>query len=535
MLAAAEWAQLFSLYNLGVILVALKVLMFLAEHLADMDVHRWWLAVTHARPLREWYPEVLQPGLTCPPFFAYFEWALSQLVPPGVRADGCLALDEHAAYGWPTVVFQRCTVVVLGLVLWWLLQWYVNSTAGSIHERRKSFVVALLLALSPGLLLMDHLHFQYNGVAFGVFVAALNAARLERFELCTALFLVLVCFDHTFMWLAPAVFAHIFRVYCLDLHRVTDRESAMGLVRWRNLARVTAIGTGILIVALGPFAYTGTLAQLHARLSLLDTPLTHHYWAPNAWAVYSFVDRVLVYLCQHVPGMQMVLTRFFFSETLSPESLALAGAAQHGQFAVLPAVTPQISVGLTLFYSLMAVLPVLYLPLYYRLLGSLVLCAYAGFVFGWHVPAKAVMVVIFPFSFLVVHDKRLLLLFQLLAGAGYVLLFPLVVSSAAWLLKGAYTYLWMVVYMLLTEEVATLLLSLLRRVFHMDRFVKVYIIALVPLVVWLGLVEVGQRHYLAHLAGLREVVLSMYCTVGVLASWGGASWLYFVDDLLWAP
>jgi alpha-1,3-glucosyltransferase len=101
------------------------------------------LAITHSLPVKEWYFEAslamsifganvseLNSGpqntsewtLDYPPFFAYFEWILSQFaqyVDPAMLDVRSLGHDS-----WKTVYFQRITVVVTELVLSFVLQLY---------------------------------------------------------------------------------------------------------------------------------------------------------------------------------------------------------------------------------------------------------------------------------------------------------------------------------------------------------------------------------------------------------------------------
>ncbi|RLV90230.1 Dolichyl pyrophosphate Glc1Man9GlcNAc2 alpha-13-glucosyltransferase [Spathaspora sp. JA1] len=399
----------YSLKNIWIVSLILKALLVVGYHSTDFDVHRNWLAITHNLHISKWYIEnTSQWTLDYPPFFAYFEWFLSQMVPDFVAKDGCLDIMEKGNYGLPTIYFQRLTVIVSELVLFYALQWMIDS-GPNFPAKRRTYVAVGSLALSPGLLIIDHIHFQYNGM-----IMPLSKYPLQR--------------------------------------------------------------------------------------------------------IFQFAPELLEN-----------------EELLRSSTRGIVGDIE---FFILPKITPTLTFLLTLFYQIMSLIPLFIQPNYRRFIGALTLCGYASFLFGWHVHEKAILIVIFPMTLLVARDRKLLAPYSLLVSCGYGSLFPLIYTSNEWLLKVLYTLLWYIIFYFNLKKVVPIPKKLEVTGgggIILDRVINGYILGFVAVVTFTSLLDLLETRYtiLQKLKFLNLMIYSVYCGVGIISSWNGFSWLYFVDESIW--
>ncbi|KAL6850847.1 glycosyl transferase [Amphichorda felina] len=495
-----------SLGQCALVAAAFKVLLFPAYKSTDFEVHRNWLAITNSLPFSEWYYEKTSEWtLDYPPFFAYFEWILAhvaRLVDPAMVRVFNLEYDS-----WQTIYFQRATVIISELVLVFALQAFIESTP--LSSKRASQVAALSIILSPGLMIIDHIHFQYNGFMYGILIWSLVLARCKSTLLSSGLvFAALLCFKHIYLYLAPAYFVFLLRAYCL---------STKSIFRIRIL-NCTKLGVGLVAIfaaALGPFAFMGQIPQMLSRLFPFSRGLCHAYWAPNIWALYSFSDRVLIHLAPRL-GLEVN------SEALGSVTRGLVGDTA---FAVLPEISPRTCFILTFFFQALPLLKLFSTPSWENFIGAITLCGYASFLFGWHVHEKAILLVIIPFSLIALRDRRHFGAFRPLAVAGHVSLFPLLYTPAEFPIKTVYTIFWLLTFLMAFDRLAPA--SNKPRFFLLDRFSTLYIAVSIPLIAYCSLVH--QMVFGKSYEFLPLMFTSSYTAIGVVGSWVGYMVVYFTS------
>ncbi|KAL2864472.1 dolichyl-P-Glc:Glc1Man(9)GlcNAc(2)-PP-dolichol alpha-1,3-glucosyltransferase ALG8 [Aspergillus lucknowensis] len=494
-----------TLTQCAIVATAFKILLFPAYKSTDFEVHRNWLAITHSLPVKEWYYEKTSEWtLDYPPFFAAFEWVLSQLAR---YADPAMLVVKNLNYdSWQTIYFQRSSVIVTELVLLYALNKFVKSVP--YPSQHLAHAASLSILLSPGLFIIDHIHFQYNGFLYGILILSIVWARKQSTLLYSGIaFAVLLCLKHIYLYLSLAYFVYLLRVYCLD-------PKSVFRPRIWNAIKLGMSVTTVFGLAFGPFASWGQLLQLKGRLFPFSRGLCHAYWAPNVWAIYSFTDRILI---PFAPRLGLPVN----DDALSSVTRGLVGDTS---FAVLPEISKEHTFGLTLIFQLLPLIKLWRRPNPDTFIGALTLCGYASFLFGWHVHEKAVLLIIIPFGLIALKDRRYFSAFRPLAVAGHVSLFPLLFTAAEFPLKTIYTLFWLILFLFVFDRIAPV--PERPRIFLVDRFSLLYITVSIPLIVYCSLVHqliFGLEQY----QFLPLMFTSSYSALGVVGSWVGFMVVYF--------
>lgn len=84
----------------------------------------------------------------------------------------------------------------------------------SIAERCKKLAAFSMIVLNVGLLLVDHIHFQYNGLLIGLLILSFDAANRGEHIMLTVCFSILVLMKHLFVFFVPVFGLYLLRSYC---------------------------------------------------------------------------------------------------------------------------------------------------------------------------------------------------------------------------------------------------------------------------------------------------------------------------------
>ncbi|KAK9094927.1 hypothetical protein Scep_026396 [Stephania cephalantha] len=328
----------------------MKLLLIPSYHSTDFEVHRHWLALTSSLPLHQWYSDsTSQWTLDYPPLFAYFERLLALFAP---FIDPQIAhLHNGLNYAAPTaLLFQRLTVIASDLCLLYACS-RLRTRPGLGLDSWRADLIWVLLVFSPGLLIVDHVHFQYNGFLIGWLLVSVSAVEEGR-----------------------------------DL--VGGRSGGGVVEGFGRLLKMGFVVGVVFGVAFGPFLYYGQIKAVLSRMFPFGRGLCHAYWAPNFWVFYIILDKVLAVL----------LTKLGFSIPASSASFTGGLVGESSSFAVLPKITPLVTFLLVLFAMSPCLIKIWREPRP-RLITRWVAYAYTcGFLFGWHVHEKASLHFVIPLA-----------------------------------------------------------------------------------------------------------------------------------------
>ncbi|KAF9800181.1 hypothetical protein SFRURICE_002867 [Spodoptera frugiperda] len=181
------------------------------------------------------------------------------------------------------------------------------------------------------------------------------------------------------------------RAYCFTISSVDGVHTPWYSFSLTNLFKLAFTVIFVFGLSFGPFIYH--IPQILSRLFPFKRGLCHAYWAPNFWAIYNFVDKVL----------QTIGTKLGLLRIPRAEASMTGGLVQQYDHAVLPTITPTMTIVLTVVTMIPALIKLWHLcaDRRYRVLSfvrCMVVCAACSFLFGWHVHEKAILMILVPLT-----------------------------------------------------------------------------------------------------------------------------------------
>lgn len=188
----------------------------------DFEAQRHWLEITISLPIGDWYRntasnDLLYWGLDYPPLTAYVSYLCGIIAQKVVPALVTL-YDSRGHESLEGKIFMRMTVIVLDIMLFIPVMTAVYSQVvtswakgGKVVSTADKYLARLASLIIPGLVLIDHGHFQYNGVCLGL--ALLGAYLiLEDWDILGSIFFCLsLNFKQMSLYYAPVFFCFLLR------------------------------------------------------------------------------------------------------------------------------------------------------------------------------------------------------------------------------------------------------------------------------------------------------------------------------------
>lgn len=212
----------------------------------DFEAQRHWLEVTTSLPIGEWYKhtdrnDLLYWGLDYPPLTAYVSFMFGKVA--AVITPGLVELTSSRGYeGIDGKVFMRVSVVLCDVVLLIpitkiicdeVITWVTKSGFKPFSNRSLYRLVCLL---TPGLLLIDHGHFQYNGVCLALALYGTLLICRDQDILGSIFFCLSLNFKQMSLYYAPVFF-------CCLLRKCLEQPSIAG-----KIAKLASLGITVVSV-----------------------------------------------------------------------------------------------------------------------------------------------------------------------------------------------------------------------------------------------------------------------------------------------
>ncbi|XP_065168718.1 dolichyl pyrophosphate Man9GlcNAc2 alpha-1,3-glucosyltransferase [Atheta coriaria] len=182
----------------------------------DYEAQRHWMEITVNLPMNQWYHNTSSNnleywGLDYPPLTAYHSYLnglIAWIINPNfVQLNNSRGYEseEHKLFMRYTVILADILIYIPSVVIFYLIN-HKNTTR---HTKLPLQSIITLSLLYPGLILIDHGHFQYNCISLGFTILAIAALSAQYDIIASIMFCLSVNYKQMELYHAFPFFLYL--------------------------------------------------------------------------------------------------------------------------------------------------------------------------------------------------------------------------------------------------------------------------------------------------------------------------------------
>lgn len=190
----------------------------------DYEAQRHWQEITFNLPIDKWYINTTDNdlqywGLDYPPLTAYHSFALGYIADKinssyvKLHESRGFSSEDHKYFMRLTVLFVDAFVYLPSMI------YFVSTNQGNVDSEdalfgfQRKHINLLIMLIYPGLILIDHGHFQYNSFSLGLFISAVTAMLQDSIIVGSVLFVTALNYKQMELYHALPIFFYILGKY----------------------------------------------------------------------------------------------------------------------------------------------------------------------------------------------------------------------------------------------------------------------------------------------------------------------------------
>ena len=212
----------------------------------DYEAQRHWQEVTLNLEVEDWYRNTSDNdlqywGLDYPPLTAYHSYLTGRLA-ASLNSSYVSLHSSRGEESPPHKLFMRLTVLAADLLV--LFPAIFMLSPGSPGSLRTT----VTLLAYPGLILIDHGHFQYNNISLGLFLAAVGFIMKNRDNVGSVLFVAALSYKQMELY-------HALPFFCLLLGKCLQQKTVSQ--KLLKLIKISLSVISAFVIIWSPFLYQG--------------------------------------------------------------------------------------------------------------------------------------------------------------------------------------------------------------------------------------------------------------------------------------